>query len=625
MSSLRTRLILFLVAVITLATATTTAIAYYRMSEELHNGLDGQLGTALSGSASHIAGWAEAHKRIVAAVRPHVGQPTLKAHLAQGAEAGGFDLFFVGFADKRTVYSTEREAAPGYDPTARPWYQAADAAGAPTLTAPYIGKTTQAMVVTFVAPVREGGKTLAVVGGDVNLENLVKSVLALKLPVSGFSFLVQRDGRVIGYPQATALLKPIQQVLPAIDDVGAMAERTRQGLAPIELDRRAYLLKMAPVAGTDWYLGVAVDRAEALAPLSRLAWMLAVSGGLLLLAAGTLAWLGVGRLLAGLLALERAMKAISGGEADLQQRLPASGGDEVGRIAAAFNQFVEQLQQMCREVQQQTDTLAADAQRLGDTTQRVSHDSRQQSAELTTTAATIEQITVSIAHIAASVRETAALVGQIDAGSSDSAGAVERVAGEIGTIAAEFQGLTTVMNSLSHRSGHIQHIVNVIKDIADQTNLLALNAAIEAARAGEQGRGFAVVADEVRKLAERTSQATVEIGGMIGSIDADTQAAITRMDSTLLAVERGVTLSQDAAGRIQAISARTRDVAGRTGEIADATDEQKAATTLLAQSAERINGMVQRTDDAIQQASLTIQRQGELASGLQRVVGRFRL
>jgi methyl-accepting chemotaxis protein len=299
--------------------------------------------------------------------------------------------------------------------------------------------------------------------------------------------------------------------------------------------------------------------------------------------------------------------------------------DEVGRIAVAFNQFVARLREMFISVRQQADTLAGDSRALIDATGQISGDSKVQSEELSHTAATIEQITVSIAHIAEHVRDTGELVSQIDTRSQDSAAAVERVSREISDIAGECRGRSTVMSSLGERSEHIRNIVNVIKDIADQTNLLALNAAIEAARAGEQGRGFAVVADEVRKLAERTAKATIEIGAMIGSIHQDTQQALSRMDTTFKAVDVGVSLSHEATERIQAIRQLTGDMVSRMGDIATSTTEQKNATTSMAQSAERINGMAQQTDEAIQQASHTIRAQGERAADLQGMVGRFKL
>jgi methyl-accepting chemotaxis protein len=625
MSSLRIRFILFIVAVAALCTTLITAIAYYRMSEVVNDGLNRQLEMTLSGYSKDIADWAETRKRIVASIMPYALQDNLKAHLAQGAASGGFDLFFTGFADKRTVYSTDRQAAPGYDPTVRPWYKGAEASGAPFLSAPYIGKTTQKLVVTFAAPFKEGGVTRAVVGGDVNLETLVKEVLALKLPVRGLSFLVQRDGKLIGYPQAEAFSKPIQGYLPAIHDVHAMSEQTANSMASIELNGQAQLLKMAPIAGTDWYLGVVLDRSEALAPLTRLLWALSASAALLIAALSALAWLGVGKLLSGLRVIENAMKAISSGEADLTHKLPVTSNDEVGRIAVAFNQFVARLREMFISVRQQADTLAGDSRALIDATGQISGDSKVQSEELSHTAATIEQITVSIAHIAEHVRDTGELVSQIDTRSQDSAAAVERVSREISDIAGECRGRSTVMSSLGERSEHIRNIVNVIKDIADQTNLLALNAAIEAARAGEQGRGFAVVADEVRKLAERTAKATIEIGAMIGSIHQDTQQALSRMDTTFKAVDVGVSLSHEATERIQAIRQLTGDMVSRMGDIATSTTEQKNATTSMAQSAERINGMAQQTDEAIQQASHTIRAQGERAADLQGMVGRFKL
>jgi methyl-accepting chemotaxis protein len=276
-------------------------------------------------------------------------------------------------------------------------------------------------------------------------------------------------------------------------------------------------------------------------------------------------------------------------------------------------------------VREQADSLANDSARLIDATRRISGDSKVQSEELGNTAATIEEITVSIAHIADHVGDTGELVSRIDTRSKDSAEAVERVAREIGAIAAECHELSAVMSGLGSRSERIGSIVNVIKDIADQTNLLALNAAIEAARAGEQGRGFAVVADEVRKLAERTTQATVEIGEMIGSIHQDTQAAMARMDTTFKTVDTGVSLAQDASGQIGTIRTLTDDMVARMNDIATSTAEQKTATAAMAQSAERINVMAQQTDDAIQGASRTIRTQGELAASLQGLVGRFKL
>ena len=490
---------------------------------------------------------------------------------------------------------------------------------------PYIAKSTQKLVVTFAAPFRVGGHVQAVAGGDVELGSIVSRVLSLKLPVAGFSFLVQRDGKLIGYPKDAAFSQPIRHYLPALVDIDIMASKTARALTTFELDGYERLLKVVPIAGTDWYLGIVLDRDAAFEPLTGLLWTLVASASALVIVLAALAWFGVGRLLTGLSEVERAMQAIAGGEADLTRRLPVASSDEVGQIAVAFNQFAERLHEMFVVVRSQAETLASDSQRLITTAHGISEDSCRQSAELAGTSATIQEITVSITQIADHVRDTSELVGQIDYRSRDSAATVERVADEIGNIASECQALAAVLGGLGDRSEGIRDIVVVIKDIADQTNLLALNAAIEAARAGEQGRGFAVVADEVRKLAERSAKATIEIGSMIDSTHEDVQLALLRMESMEKSVGKRVGLSRDVAEEIVAIRGLTQGMVVRMREIACATDEQRAATTIMAQGAERINGMAQQTDETIRQASLTIQNQGELAAQLKSMVASFRL
>ena len=168
-------------------------------------------------------------------------------------------------------------------------------------------------------------------------------------------------------------------------------------------------------------------------------------------------------------------------------------------------------------------------------------------------------------------------------------------------------------------------VVTVIRDIADQTNLLALNAAIEAARAGEQGRGFAVVADEVRKLAERTAQATLQISTMVGAIRDETTRAVGDVNQTVTAVEEGVGLTREAVDNIHAIRAAMQEVVSKMNEIAHSTTEQHNATTLIAQSTEAINGRVLENDETLQHVSQTLQQLSSSAGKMDAEFGKFRL
>ncbi|MFA6902259.1 MAG: methyl-accepting chemotaxis protein [Gallionellaceae bacterium] len=181
------------------------------------------------------------------------------------------------------------------------------------------------------------------------------------------------------------------------------------------------------------------------------------------------------------------------------------------------------------------------------------------------------------------------------------------------------------MTSLGHRSDQIGQIVNVIKDIAEQTNLLALNAAIEAARAGEQGRGFAVVADEVRKLAERTATATAEISQMISAIQSETVNAVTTMEKGSAEVNDGVALVNQAGQSLQNINSSVKRVVQMIEQISDATRSQSEATNEITQRVEHIAEMAKENTSSVDETTQASRDLQKLSADLQQVVSRFKL
>jgi methyl-accepting chemotaxis protein len=238
----------------------------------------------------------------------------------------------------------------------------------------------------------------------------------------------------------------------------------------------------------------------------------------------------------------------------------AQASDEVGQLLNALDTMRSQLARTIGEIVACSNNVASSAAQLSTTAQQVSVSSEQQSSSTAAAAAAVEELTVSIDHVGSSAEEANHRAAQAGGQAIDSGKGVEAAAGKIGQVSTQVENTAGQIQTLSEQVRQIDRITVVIREVADQTNLLALNAAIEAARAGEQGRGFAVVADEVRKLAERTAKSTAEITRMVGAIEAENRAVTENMNASLGQVAEGVALANTAGEAIQRIRGDARRV-----------------------------------------------------------------
>lgn len=312
-------------------------------------------------------------------------------------------------------------------------------------------------------------------------------------------------------------------------------------------------------------------------------------------------------------------------DGDLTRRAPEQGRDEVALTAQAFNRLMASFATIVGKVFFNSVEVARASAQLIKQADTVASGSNQQRDAALSAASAMNQLTGNMHQVGANAGDTAHIAESASGLSSEGMVIVRDAAAEMDKIAASVTRSSEVVCVLGERSKAISGIVQTIREIADQTNLLALNAAIEAARAGEQGRGFAVVADEVRKLAERTSQATGEISTMIGAIQGETDSAIVSIDAGSDQARNGALLAQQAAEALDRINHGARETMEKVDAIAKAIDEQSRAGADIADHVRSIMAMAEANSEASGKALHEADRLEYLASNLKEIGNVFKL
>jgi methyl-accepting chemotaxis protein len=316
-------------------------------------------------------------------------------------------------------------------------------------------------------------------------------------------------------------------------------------------------------------------------------------------------------------------EAIANG--DLTRPVPVGGKDEAGRLLSAFARMQDGLRSMVSNSQQSARELARAAEDLTAAARQSADASEAQSAAASGMAASVEEMSVSIDQVRDHARDARGVASSAGDASQAGGQVIHSSAEEMRLVAAAVNEAAGTIRELENYSNEISAIINVIREVADQTNLLALNAAIEAARAGEQGRGFAVVADEVRKLAERTSESTHTIANVIDKVQAGARRAALEMEGGVARVNEGVSLAHQAGDSITGIQDGAGRVVAAVADIGSALDEQATAAQEIARGVERIASMSEENSASVRQTSAAAERLHDLASQLDRSVARFRV
>ncbi|CAM2817518.1 methyl-accepting chemotaxis protein [Vibrio neptunius] len=501
--------------------------------------------------------------------------------------AGKFLSVYAGFDDGSIAYGDKTEDWPAnYDPRTRPWYKDAMATNGLIVTEPY--QDFDGSIVVSFAKAFNGRKN-GVLAADLTVTSIIEEVLNVHLDNDGFSFLVDGKNNIVAYQDEKLSQQPLTELNPALsaDKVHQLVNTSTISTIhwPQQGDKLIYVVN---VPNTDWSLGIVVDKGMAYASVTEQIKFTAIASIFLYILIASISTYVITRLLKPLQTLSAALSQLSHGEGDLTQRIEIRRMDEIGELAQHVNQFLSQMQSMLSGIIHHSRELSVQAKQANQLAQQSSQQVETQQNDVNQIATAIHEMSATAAEVANHAELTANASQGSASACEDGQQVIEKNRQAIVELADQVSAASGIISELENNTQSINQILSTIREIAEQTNLLALNAAIEAARAGEQGRGFAVVADEVRVLSQRTHGSTEEIRSMIETLQNNTQLAVNSMESSTALADTSVDYAQQAYESLNTITSAITEINDMALQIASAAEEQRAVSEDISRNTQGI-------------------------------------
>jgi methyl-accepting chemotaxis protein len=620
------KILLAAALIVIAAFASFTLYNDYLQRNAIREDLDNYLNEMGDVTANNIQTWLSGRILLIENLSQNIAinpeQANVASLLEQKTLTSTFMATYLGDATGHFTIRPDAKMPDGFDPRVRPWYKGAESSSTPTLTEPYIDAATGQLIISMATASKKAGQSVGVVGGDLSLQTLIDTLSARDFDGMGYAFLVSADGKILVHPDKALVMKSLNEAYPKD------TPRIGNGFSEVDVDGKTRIVSFTAIKGlpsVNWYIGLSVDKEKAFSMLSEFRASAVVAT--IIAVAIIIALLGmlIRILIQPLHVMTRAMADIADGEGDLTKRLTIQNNDEFGTLGTAFNRFVERIHGSIREVSSATGQVNEVALRVVAASNSSMYNSDQQASRTSSVAAAINQLGAAAQEIARNAAQASSQASDARSLAEDGQQVVDRSIVAMNQLSSMLSASSTNIESLNSKTVNIGQILEVITSISQQTNLLALNAAIEAARAGEAGRGFAVVADEVRNLAHRTQESAQQVQTMIEELQVGARESVSTMSDSQRHSQDSVEIANLAGERLNSVTLRIGEIDGMNQSVATATEEQTAVVESINVDITEINTLNQEGVENLQSTLRACSDLEQQAARLKQLVGSFRI
>jgi methyl-accepting chemotaxis protein len=622
--SLKNKLAISASAAIILGGVLVEALSFKASLDRLDIEVEQRLESTTASYNQYVTDWILSKERAITALPQEANADTIEVHLKQVRDSAKFDNVFLAYPDGSQANANGVILPPGNDdPRKWGWYTNAVATPSKVfMDNPTVAAATGANVVSLGKALNLHGQQV-VLGADVEITDILNSMEKVIIPGSGFMFIANDKGNIFTHPNTKLLNKSVSTL--GLDFSTIQKATNSHSNISIEIDGDEYIMYAQKIEDTSLITISVINYDSLVAPLFD-----AVSGQVLVTAIVVIICTLLFNLLCSILFrplnnVSQALAQIANGSGDLTQRIHVENKDEVGELANNFNTFVESLQQLIQHIRLQSQQLTEGSEQSTNRANNSVKELNLQQQEITMVATAVTEMASATREIASHAEQTAEAAQNSSSSTQKGHSLVIETKASINNLANEVNEASMVISELQQHSQEINTVLATIQGIAEQTNLLALNAAIEAARAGEQGRGFAVVADEVRVLSQRTHTSTEEIKSTIDILQQTTSRAVNLMKSSSDLANSSVEDADRATLALEEISSSVTLISDMATQIATAAEEQTHVTGEITQNVTSIKDVtdllvIDSTDSLTQSHSLK-----EQAVNLSEKVATFKL